>query len=61
MEITSRIRESLDIQTILKTAALEVRQVLGVPEVTVRLASSVDENGKTIQSPFGSVGEDVSQ
>ena len=41
-EITSRIRETLDIQTILKTAAHEVRQALGVPEVTVRLASTVE-------------------
>jgi GAF domain-containing protein/HAMP domain-containing protein len=57
-EITGRIRESLDIQTILKTAALEVRTVLGVPEVTVRLASSVDENGKTRQSTIGIASED---
>ncbi len=60
-EITSRIRESLDIQTILKTAALEVRTVLGVPEVTVRLASSVDEDSKTRQSAIGIAGEDTSQ
>jgi GAF domain-containing protein/HAMP domain-containing protein len=60
-EITSRIRESLDIQTILKTAALEVRTVLGVPEVTVRLASSVGENGKNRQGAIGIAGEDASQ
>jgi len=58
-EITGRIRESLDIQTILKTAALEVRTVLGVPEVTVRLASSVDENVKTRQSTMGIASEDA--
>jgi GAF domain-containing protein len=60
-EITSRIRESLDIQTILKTAALEVRQVLGVPEVTVRLASSEDENSKVSQNPIERMGEDASR
>ena len=37
-EATQRIRETLDLPTILRTAALELRQVLGVPEVTVRLA-----------------------
>jgi GAF domain-containing protein len=38
-EVTTRIRESLDIETVLKTAAQEVRQALGLPEVVVRLAS----------------------
>ena len=45
-DISSRIRETLDIQTILKTAAQEVRQALGVPEVTVRLASSMKDSEK---------------
>jgi GAF domain-containing protein/HAMP domain-containing protein len=45
-DISSRIRETLDIQTILKTAAQEVRQALGVPEVTVRLASSIKDSDK---------------
>lgn len=49
-EITTRIRETLDIQAILKTAAHEVRQALGVPEVTVRLASTVD-NGDELRKP----------
>lgn len=50
-EITSRIRETLDIQTILKTAAQEVRQVLGVPEVTVRLTSVEDGKGGARKFP----------
>jgi GAF domain-containing protein/HAMP domain-containing protein len=48
-DISSRIRETLDIQTILKTAAQEVRQALGVPEVTVRLASSINDSEKLRQ------------
>jgi GAF domain-containing protein/HAMP domain-containing protein len=45
-DISSRIRETLDIQSILKTAAQEVRQALGLPEVTVRLASSIKDSEK---------------
>jgi len=37
-EITARMRETLDMATVLKTAAQEVRQALGLPEVVVRLA-----------------------
>jgi GAF domain-containing protein len=36
-EVTARIRETLDVETVLKTAAREARQVLGLPEVVVRL------------------------
>jgi GAF domain-containing protein len=38
-EVTARLRESLDVETVLKTAAQEVRQALGLPEVVVRLIS----------------------
>jgi GAF domain-containing protein/HAMP domain-containing protein len=45
-DVTARIRETLDTETILKTAAREVRQALGLPEVTIRLASRpTDEDG----------------
>jgi len=37
-EVTSRIRESLDIETVLKTAANEMRQALGLEGVIVQLA-----------------------
>lgn len=37
--LTSRIRESLDMETMLKTAAQQVRQALGVPEVLIRLVA----------------------
>ncbi len=36
--VTARIRASLDIDTVLKTAVQEMRQALGLPEVVIRLA-----------------------
>jgi len=36
-EVTARIRETLDMETVLRTAVQEVRQALGLPEVVVRL------------------------
>lgn len=36
-EVTSRIRQTLDIETVLRTAAEQVRQALGLPEVVVQL------------------------
>jgi GAF domain-containing protein len=43
-EVTDRVRETLDIETMLKTGVQEVHQALGLPEVTVRLATRpVDE------------------
>ncbi len=45
-QITSRMRESLDIETILKTTVQEVRQALGLPEVLVRLTpQALEEPG----------------
>ena len=38
-EVTSRMRESLDLETVLRTAAQEMRLALGVPELNIRLAS----------------------
>ncbi len=37
-EIATRIRETFDVETVLKTAAQEVRQALGLPEVVIRLS-----------------------
>jgi len=39
-EVTARMRETLDMETMLKTIVQEVRQTLGVPEVVVRLGTS---------------------
>jgi len=38
-EVTSRIRESLDIETVLKTTASEVRQALDLDNLVIRLAT----------------------
>jgi len=37
-EVTARMRETLEVETVLKTAVQEMRQALGLPEVVVRLA-----------------------
>jgi GAF domain-containing protein/HAMP domain-containing protein len=51
-EISARIRETLDFETILRTATKEVRQVLDLPKVVVRLGSPLGNggNGKSDQS-----------
>lgn len=36
-EMTTRIRETLNVETMVKTAAKEVQQALGLPEVVIRL------------------------
>jgi hypothetical protein len=45
-EVTARVRETLDMETVLKTAVQEVRQALGLPEVVVRLAPQPSDKGK---------------
>lgn len=42
-EVTARMRETLNMDTILKTAAQEVRQALELPEVVIRLSPPADE------------------
>jgi GAF domain-containing protein len=47
-EITTRMRETLDLKTVLKTTVQEIRQTLDLPEVVVRLVprpASRPENG----------------
>jgi len=36
-QVTTHMRETLDVETVLKTAVQEVRQALGLPEVVIRL------------------------
>ncbi len=36
-DVTTRMRETLDVDTVLQTAVREMRQVLGLHDVTVRL------------------------
>lgn len=38
-EVTTRVRETLDMETVLKTAVQEVRQALNLPQVVIRLAT----------------------
>lgn len=38
-EVTTSIRETLDMETVLRTAVQEIRQALGLPEVQIRLAT----------------------
>ena len=39
-EITARIRESLDVETVLKTAVREMRQSLGLDKISIHLEVS---------------------
>jgi GAF domain-containing protein len=43
-QVTARMRESLDLETVLKTAADEMYQALGLDEIVIRLAIG-EENG----------------
>jgi GAF domain-containing protein len=41
-EVTARMRETLDMDTVLRTAAQEMRQALGLSSMTIRLATPAD-------------------
>ena len=45
-EITTRMRESLDIESVVQTAAKELRDALNLAEVEIRLRHNEDENGQ---------------
>jgi GAF domain-containing protein/HAMP domain-containing protein len=45
-EVTSRIRETLDMESVLRTAAQEVQQALGLPEVVIRLAGAPEDDAQ---------------
>jgi hypothetical protein len=42
-EVTTRVRETFDMETVLKVAAQELRESLGLPEVVIRLATGRKE------------------
>jgi GAF domain-containing protein len=42
-QVTTRIRETLDLETMLKTATHEVRQSLNLPEVVIRLTAQPEQ------------------
>jgi GAF domain-containing protein len=46
-QITSRVRETLDIETVLKTATLEIRKALDLEEVEVRMNHNIAQDQKT--------------
>jgi GAF domain-containing protein len=46
-EITSRVRETMDVETVLKTAADEMRQALGLQRVAVRLVAPEADSATT--------------
>jgi GAF domain-containing protein len=46
-EVTSHIRSSLDLETMVRTAAREVRQSLGLPKVLVQLLPPANSNGSS--------------
>ena len=51
-EISARVRETLDVHTILRTATQEVRQVFDLPKVVIRLGTP-PENGGNGKSTSG--------
>jgi GAF domain-containing protein/HAMP domain-containing protein len=60
-EVSARIRETLDVETVLKTAAQELRQSLRLPEVTIRLGTpprSTDTGGNGRPEEVASPSDD---
>jgi transcriptional regulator with GAF, ATPase, and Fis domain len=53
-EIGARMRETLDIETILKVTAQEIRQALALPEVIVRLEPPPPGSGDKDEGPSDS-------
>ncbi|MFL7808283.1 MAG: GAF domain-containing protein, partial [Anaerolineae bacterium] len=50
-EVTTRVRETLDLETVMRTAAVQIREALNLPEVAVRLRPS--EPISEIESELG--------
>jgi hypothetical protein len=51
-QITTRIRESLDMQTVLTTAAEQMRQALGLEEMRIQLAAPQANPEPAIAAPL---------
>jgi GAF domain-containing protein len=47
-EVTTRMRETLDLETVVKTAAAEIRQALGLEEFVISLATDGVDNGSAL-------------
>jgi GAF domain-containing protein len=55
-EVTARMRETLDMDAVLRTAAQEIRQALGLAQFSVQLAAEADEaNGPSVLGPAPSL------
>jgi len=39
-DVSSRIRESLDVDTVMQTAVVELQRALGLKDITIRLGDS---------------------
>jgi GAF domain-containing protein/HAMP domain-containing protein len=52
-EISARVRETLDVQTILQTATQEIRQVLDLPKVVIRLGAPPENDGNGKSGTLG--------
>jgi len=50
-EVTARMRETLDVERVLKTATDEVYQALGLDEIVIRLTTKDADDGATLESP----------
>lgn len=61
-EMTTRIRETLNVEAMVKTAAKEVRQALGLPEVVIRLGLPTTRDstpGKTLPEPTKTITGEI--
>lgn len=54
-EVTSRIRETLDMDTVLKTAVQEIQQTLDVPEVVITLKGETQANLPPESTPLSEI------
>jgi GAF domain-containing protein/HAMP domain-containing protein len=57
-EVSSRIRETLDLEAVLRTAASEMRQALNLDDVVIRLADSGTDGGSGAGSALQRKGTD---
>ena len=63
-DISTRLRETLDMETVLRTAAQELRQALALPEVTIRLGTpptprGTDGNGRSLTESLTADDEEL--
>jgi methyl-accepting chemotaxis protein PixJ len=52
-ELASKMRQTLDVEAVLRTAAQEMREALGLPEVVVRLRTPTSAGVDSLAQPGG--------